>query len=157
MNRRKFLYGASAFASLPALSSPFLRAQQPGMNMKGGGAMEAPAGGAADYTLRIEPCTLEIAPGVTVKTTAYNGQVPGPMLKFKKNAPVTIDVTNGTDVADLVHWHGLRTDSLNDGAMEEGSPMINPGETFRYQLTPNPSGTRWYHTHNSAKIGRAHV
>ena len=30
------------------------------------------------FSLRIEPCNLEIAPGVVVKTTAYNGQVPGP-------------------------------------------------------------------------------
>jgi FtsP/CotA-like multicopper oxidase with cupredoxin domain len=28
--------------------------------------------------------------------------------------------------------------------------MIAPGQTHRYQLTPNPSGVRWYHTHNTA-------
>jgi FtsP/CotA-like multicopper oxidase with cupredoxin domain len=39
---------------------------------------------------------------------------------------------------------------LNDGAMEEGSPMIAPGATLRYQLTSNPGGTRWYHTHAGA-------
>ena len=37
---------------------------------------------------------------------------------------MTIDVTNATDSPDIVHWHGLAIDSLNDGAMEEGSPMI---------------------------------
>lgn len=103
-----------------------------------------------DHTLRIEPTTLEIAPGVTVKTTAYNGQVPGPVLRLKEGVPVTIDVTNASANPDIVHWHGLAIDSLNDGAMEEGSPMIAPGGQLRYSFTPRPTGTRWYHTHASA-------
>jgi len=85
-----------------------------------------------------------------IKTVAYNGQVPGPMLRLKKNRPTTIDVINKTGDPDIVHWHGLPTDVQNDGAMEEGSPMIAPGATQRYHLTPQASGTRWYHTHNSA-------
>jgi FtsP/CotA-like multicopper oxidase with cupredoxin domain len=103
-----------------------------------------------DYTLKIQPCSLEIAPGVVVKTAAYNGQVPGPMLRVREGVPVTIDVTNASANPDIVHWHGLAIDSLNDGAMEEGSPMIAPGALLRYSFTPRPAGTRWYHTHASA-------
>ena len=88
--------------------------------------------GKADHTLRIEPCTLEIGKGVSIKTIAYNGQVPGPLLRLREGAPVTIDVTNASSIPDLVHWHGLATDPINDGAMEEGSPMIAPGSTLRY-------------------------
>jgi len=104
----------------------------------------------ADYTLKIQPATIEIAPGITVKTTAYNGQVPGPMLRVREGVPVTIDVTNASANSDIVHWHGLAIDSLNDGAMEEGSPMIAPGGQLRYTYTPKPAGTRWYHTHAGA-------
>lgn len=104
----------------------------------------------ADVKLRIEPCTLEIARGVMIETVAYNGQVPGPTLRLKRGKPVTIDVTNHSKNPDIVHWHGLTTDPLNDGAVEEGSPMVAPGATLRYQLTPSPSGTRWYHTHAMA-------
>jgi FtsP/CotA-like multicopper oxidase with cupredoxin domain len=103
-----------------------------------------------DYRLEIQPCNLEIAPGVVVKTTAYNGQVPGPVLRVREGVPVTIDVTNASANPDIVHWHGLAIDSKNDGAMEEGSPMIAPGATLRYGYTPRPSGTRWYHTHAGA-------
>ena len=103
-----------------------------------------------DYTLKIEPCNLEIAPGVVVKTTSYNGQVPGPVLRLREAAPVTIDVTNSSANPDIVHWHGLAIDSLNDGAMEEGSPMIAPAAKLRYTFTPQPLGTRWYHTHAGA-------
>jgi FtsP/CotA-like multicopper oxidase with cupredoxin domain len=109
----------------------------------------APAG-KADHALRIEPCTLEIGPGVTMKTIAFNGQVPGPLLRLREGIPVTIDVTNASSDPDITHWHGLGIDSYNDGAMEEGSPMIAPGATHRYSFTPKPAGTRWYHTHASS-------
>lgn len=112
-------------------------------------AQQHPAG-KADHSLRIEPCSLEIGRGVNIRTIAYNGQVPGPMLRLREGVPVTIDVTNASPNADIVHWHGLAIDSLNDGAMEEGSPMIAAGETHRYTFTPKPAGTRWYHTHAGA-------
>ena len=60
------------------------------------------------------------------------------MLRLREGVPVTIDVTNAGADPDIVHWHGLAIDSLNDGAMEEGSPMIAAGQTHRYTFTPNP-------------------
>jgi FtsP/CotA-like multicopper oxidase with cupredoxin domain len=141
MNRRGFLASAGAL-----VASQQLHALIP----NGGNQSGAKPAGKADHQLRIEPCSLDIGPGVTIKTTAYNGQVPGPLLRLREGVPVTIDVTNASPLADLVHWHGLAIDSLNDGAMEEGSPMIPAGGTLRYAFTPKPSGTRWYHTHAGA-------
>ena len=141
MDRRRFMAGAGVL-----LSSRMLSALTP---MQAGSSAAA-SSGKPDHTLRIEPCTLDIGPGVSVKTIAYNGQVPGPLLRLREGTPVTIDVTNASGRADIVHWHGLAIDSLNDGAMEEGSPMIAAGETHRYSFTPKPSGTRWYHTHAGA-------
>src|SRR4051794_35354051 len=104
----------------------------------------------AHYALHIGPCRVEIAPGVVIDTIGYNGQVPGPLLRVREGVPVTIDVANQSGTAEIVHWHGLAIDSLNDGAMEEGSPMIPAGGTLRYHFTPKPAGTRWYHTHAAA-------
>ncbi|HVW78559.1 MAG TPA: multicopper oxidase domain-containing protein [Alloacidobacterium sp.] len=139
MNRRNFLASTGAL-----LASKSLHALAP----RALGNAAAPS--KADYSLRIAPCTLEIAPGISIKTIAYNGQVPGPLLRLREGVPVNIDVTNATENPDIVHWHGLAIDSLNDGAMEEGSPMIAAGSTQRYTYTPRPSGTRWYHTHTTA-------
>ena len=110
----------------------------------------APRPTPAALKLRIAPCTLDIGNGVSIETIAYNGQVPGPTLRLKQGRPVAIDVTNASARPEIVHWHGLRTDPHNDGAVEEGSPLIQPGQTLRYQLTPEPSGTRWFHTHATA-------
>ncbi len=141
INRRSFIASAGAL-----LASKSLYAALP-LQAKPSNTLPA---GKADHTIRIEPCTLEIAPGVTIKTLAYNGQVPGPVLQLREGVPVIIDVTNASSGPDLVHWHGLAIDSLNDGAMEEGSPMIPVNKTQRYSFTPKPSGTRWYHTHMPA-------
>jgi FtsP/CotA-like multicopper oxidase with cupredoxin domain len=115
------------------------------------GAPLSPTKGKPDFTLRIEPCELEISPGVKIQTIAYNGQVPGPLLRMKEGKTVTINVTNASGHEDLVHWHGLAIDPINDGAMEEGSPMIAQEKSLSYSFTPRPAGTRWYHTHATAK------
>jgi FtsP/CotA-like multicopper oxidase with cupredoxin domain len=110
-------------------------------------AGNAPAIAPADYTLDIAPCTFEVSPRRHLKTIAYNGQVPGPLLRLKEGQSVTIDVTNRTANSEVVHWHGLFLPSEIDGAMEEGTPPIPPNGHARYTFTPNPAGFRWYHTH----------
>ncbi|WP_446742813.1 multicopper oxidase family protein [Silvibacterium acidisoli] len=105
---------------------------------------------AADVRLEIAPLKLEIAPGKVIHTVAYNGSVPGPLIRWPEGKPIAIDVVNKTDAPELVHWHGQWIPSLQDGAMEEGSPMIAPGGQLRYEFTPQPAGFRWYHTHGYA-------
>ena len=143
MDRRKFLCtgGLALGVGVTGAALPLIERSA---------AASSPVQPKPDYTLKIEPCSVELAPGVVVKTTAYNGQVPGPLLRLREGVPVIIDVTNESDHPEIVHWHGLAIDSLNDGAMEEGSPMIAPGGQLRYTYTPRPAGTRWYHTHAGA-------
>jgi len=106
---------------------------------------------APDYTIRIAPMRLEIAPGKIVKTTAFNGQVPGELIRVPEGKQITLDVVNETEVADIVHWHGLHIPSVQDGATEEGSPESAPhGGTQRYTWVARPAGFRWYHSHMSA-------
>jgi FtsP/CotA-like multicopper oxidase with cupredoxin domain len=103
-----------------------------------------------DYKLAIAPLTLDLSPRQRIKTIAYNGQVPGPVLRLKENQSVTIEVTNSSDIPEVVHWHGLFLPSAVDGAAEEGTQLIAPKSTARYSFTPNPLGFRWYHTHTMA-------
>ena len=158
MNRRSFLLSAGGVVAHPLLNSLvaspsgllYAAQQSAAQQTAPKNAPSKPPLSKPDHSLTIQPCTLEISPGVNIKTIAYNGQVPGPLLRLRQGLPVTIDVTNTTGNEDIVHWHGLTTDPLNDGAMEEGSPMIPAGGILRYHLTPNPAGSRWYHTHVSA-------
>ncbi len=100
-----------------------------------------------EYTLRIAPITVELAPNRIISTIGYNGTSPGPLLRVKEGVPVTVNVVNDTDVPEVVHFHGLLIPSDVDGSEEEGTPVVPPHGKRSYQFTPTPAGTRWYHTH----------
>ncbi|MCU1260283.1 MAG: multicopper oxidase, type 2 [Bryobacterales bacterium] len=103
-----------------------------------------------DITLRIGEIKAELAPGRFVKTLAYNGQVPGPLLRMSEGKQVAVEVVNETNEPEMVHWHGFHIPSNVDGAHEEGTPMVQGRDRRTYAFTPRPSGTRWYHTHAMA-------
>jgi len=104
----------------------------------------------ADYTLRIAAAPIEIAPNHIVSTITYNGQFPGPLLRFKEGVPTTIDIYNDTDSPEQLHWHGQMVPVDVDGAAEEGTPYIPAFGLRRITFTPRPAGFRFYHTHNRA-------
>lgn len=105
---------------------------------------------AADYTLRIADTKVELAPGVEITTTTYNGQFPGPLLRLTEGRPVVIDVHNDTGRPEQLHWHGQKIPVDVDGAAEEGTPYIPAHGSRRVSLTPGPAGFRFYHTHLNA-------
>src|SRR6516164_6019034 len=78
----------------------------------------------ADYTLRVGTGLVELAPDHIVSTTLYNGQFPGPLVRFKEGQEVIVDVYNDTDTPELVHWHGQVIPTDVDGAAEEGTPFV---------------------------------
>jgi FtsP/CotA-like multicopper oxidase with cupredoxin domain len=106
--------------------------------------------GIADYTLHIRTSLVEIAPKRIISATTYNGQFPGPLLRFKEGQQVTVDVYNDTDTPEQLHWHGQRVSTKVDGAAEEGTPFIPALLKRRIVFAPNPVGFRFYHTHNRA-------
>jgi FtsP/CotA-like multicopper oxidase with cupredoxin domain len=143
--RRDLLLGAGSAGLAAIASRPSFG--QTSLGQTSVGQTPAPS---ADHTIRIAPISLEIGPGEIIKTTGYNDKVPGPLLRLKEGTPVTIKVVNDSGYPNLVHWHGLIIPSVQDGATEEGSPIIPSGESLLYSFTPKPSGTRWYHSHAMA-------
>jgi FtsP/CotA-like multicopper oxidase with cupredoxin domain len=109
-------------------------------------------GRAADFTLRIAPMTVELAPQVVLSTIGYSNQVPGPFLRVREGQPVTVEVVNDTDVPEYVHWHGLFVPPEVDGTEEEGTPPVPPHGRRRYQFVAKPAGSRWYHSHTAAMM-----
>jgi FtsP/CotA-like multicopper oxidase with cupredoxin domain len=130
VNRREFL--AAAAGVLP--SAVLLKADLP----------------AADIALRIREINADLGHGHVIKTLAYNGQIPGPLLRMTEGNTVTVDVINETSLPEMVHWHGFVIPPEVDGAHEEGTPHVQPKDSRRYVFEAQPSGTRWYHTHAMA-------
>jgi FtsP/CotA-like multicopper oxidase with cupredoxin domain len=143
--KRKFLKTVVGGAAglLAAKSTP---AQMPAED----GEAQGNKAGRADYTLHIAATPIEIAPKKIISTITYNGQFPGPLLRFHEGRPVTVDVFNNTDSPEQLHWHGQLVSTGIDGAAEEGTPFVPAHGKRRLNFTPRPAGFRFYHTHNRA-------
>jgi FtsP/CotA-like multicopper oxidase with cupredoxin domain len=145
-SRRKFLKAvAGSGAGVLAVSSA--SGQTP---KRDDAASGQPESGRADYTLHIGATPIEIAPKRIISTITYNGQFPGPLLRFKEGQQVTLDVFNDTSTPEQLHWHGQMVPASIDGAAEEGTPFIPAHGKRRLVFTPRPAGFRFYHTHNRA-------
>jgi FtsP/CotA-like multicopper oxidase with cupredoxin domain len=101
----------------------------------------------ADHVIDIVNAKIELAHGVTVDTSTYNGQFPGPLLRMREGVPVTVDIRNHTDRPEQLHWHGQKAPVDVDGSAEEGTPFIPAQGSRRIAFTPGPAGLRFYHTH----------
>ena len=145
LSRRSLLKAAGVLASTTLMPSAIAQ---------GGSADETAAPqqneGAADYSIRIAATPVEIAPKKIISVTTYNGQFPGPLLRFKEGQQVTIDIYNDTDAREQLHWHGQIVPVDVDGASEEGTPFVPAHGKRRVSFVPQPSGYRFYHTHNRA-------
>jgi FtsP/CotA-like multicopper oxidase with cupredoxin domain len=143
-SRRKFLKAAGLTAGsklVPRIgNSESLWAQ----------AQTAPDIVKPDYTIRIAASPVEVSSKLIISTTTYNGQFPGPLLRFNEGQPVTIDIINDTSAPEQLHWHGQIVPVDVDGAAEERTPYVPAHGQRRIAFTPRPSGLRFYHTHNRA-------
>ena len=115
-----------------------------------GSITAAAATSPSDITLRIANSKVELSSKHFINTLAYNGQVPGPLLRMTEGKQVTVEVVNETKQPEMVHWHGFHIPPEVDGAHEEGTPMVQGFDRRSYTFVPQPSGTRWYHTHAMA-------
>ena len=142
MDRREFMKIGGVTAIELGAARILMSQARPGMPGMAGAQTDAAAqdSSKADFTLRIAPVTVELAPTRIISTIGYNGTSPGPLLRMREGKPVTVDVINETDVPELVHWHGLFIPAEVDGVEEENTPMVPPHGRIRYQFTPRPAG-----------------
>jgi len=103
-----------------------------------------------DHRVEIAEIEWELSPKKKIKTAAYGGQIPGPLIRVREGRPVSMVVVNHLDREEIVHWHGQWIPVAVDGSMEEGSFMVAPGAQSVITFAPRPAGLHWYHTHAMA-------
>ena len=100
-----------------------------------------------DFNLDIAETPVNYT-GTSRLATTVNGQIPGPLLRWRKGTTVTLRVTNRMRVPTSIHWHGVLVPGGMDGVPGISFPGIAPGETFTYRFPVEQSGTYWYHAHS---------
>jgi FtsP/CotA-like multicopper oxidase with cupredoxin domain len=107
--------------------------------------------GVKEFELTTGIVRWHILPDVEIGAYAYNGQVPGPMIRVQPNDRVRVRVRNDLPEATTVHWHGLILPIEQDGVPELSQAPIPPGDEHVYEFDiPDTPGTYFYHTHFSA-------
>jgi len=126
---------------------------------QGQGLQELPSrvvDGVREFDLTCGNVRWEVTPGQFVDAEAYNGQVPGPIMRVTEGERVRVRVMNQLADSTAVHWHGQRVPNSMDGVPFITQPPIKPGETFTYEFTASPFGSHMYHSHHNAteQVGR---
>ena len=115
-------------------------------------------GNIRDYRLKAGPATVPLVgtQGPATDVWAYNGGIPGPVIRAKRGERLRIHVENGLPQPTTVHWHGIRLPVAMDGVPFLTQPPIKPGENFVYEFDVEDAGTFWYRPHfnSSEQVAR---
>ena len=85
--------------------------------------------------------------GGKYRMLAYNGSIPGPLIRVKQGTEVILNFRNNADLASTVHSHGVRLDNAFDGVPGLTQQPVAPGGSFAYRVKFPDPGMYWYHPH----------
>jgi FtsP/CotA-like multicopper oxidase with cupredoxin domain len=104
------------------------------------------------FELTAQVVQWEVAPGEFIEAFAYNGIVPGPLLRVTEGDKIRIVLKNELPEPTVLHIHGPMLPNAMDGVPDVTQPVVQPGESFTYEITAKPSGTFVYHTHHNSVV-----
>ena len=107
--------------------------------------------------------TLDLSAGFVRRTIrgnqfvmyAFNGMVPGPLIRVTQQATITVRFHNRIDLPSSIHWHGLRHENKDDGVPGLTQDEVPPGGDFTYRVHFPDAGVYWYHPHVREDIEQA--
>lgn len=114
-------------------------------------------GGVKVFHLVMAPVSWEVTKGRVVQGFAFNGVIPGPVIRANAGDRLRFVVENKLPPGQMtgVHWHGMVLPNDQDGVPGVTQEPIQPGQTYTYEWTAVTTGTHWYHAHmGGAQIGK---
>lgn len=110
------------------------------------------ADGYKEFDITASIIDWEVEPGKVVKGWAYNGQIPGPILRANVGDKVRINLKNELTESTALHLHGVRVPNAADGVDPYTQKAITPGETFTYEFEALEPAVGMYHSHHNAQV-----
>ena len=126
LTRRSFIAASTASLALPNLAT------------------------ASTTKLVAEPVSAQLLPPGANATPSlgFNGSTPGPVLRVKKGAELSVAFENNISEPTSIHWHGIRLQNRMDGVPDLTQRAVQPNGQFDYRFVAPDAGTFWYHSHN---------
>ncbi|HEV3154650.1 MAG TPA: multicopper oxidase family protein [Candidatus Baltobacteraceae bacterium] len=107
-----------------------------------------------DYTLTAAPIAFSPAPGMQYPLLAFNGSIPGPVIRVAQGQRLRAKFVNSSGKPATVHWHGMILPNRMDGVEDITQAPVPSGDSFLYDFVAQPAGTRWYHDHVGGGLPR---
>lgn len=93
--------------------------------------------------------------GRSVRTWAYNEEVPGPLVRVTAGDVLDLTLANRLPATTTLHSHGVRLRCDMDGVPDLTQRAIDSGSDFRYRFTVAHPGTYLLHSHVGMQPDRA--
>ncbi len=101
-----------------------------------------------EATITAAETTWPLSRDLDVQGLAYDGTVPGPLIRVPLGTEVIVHFENdlpiGFDTA--IHWHGIEGNNASDGTPVTQHAVMTGG-TFTYDFVVTRPGLFWYHPH----------
>ncbi len=175
--RRKFLIAAAATAGVAGIAGALLwhrrsteehaahveppPVRDPGfpnpLRLPGTEGMYGVLDAADAFTMVAKPVRHALLAGKPAPMLAYEVEHHGrtllnPVLRVRTGAQLRIKFWNALEDTSIIHWHGLKVDSNNDGHPHYAVPG---GATYDYAFAvANRAATYWYHPHPHHLTGK---
>lgn len=103
------------------------------------------------FKLTLQEGKTQILPGLSTATIGINQNFLAPVLRFKKNQTIRMEVTNKLSETAALHWHGMILPASQDGGPHQA---IEPGENWVAEWPViNEPATYFYHSHTHNQTG----
>jgi nitrite reductase (NO-forming) len=99
-----------------------------------------PAGDLVKVQMTLKDLAVEIAPGVTYNTWAFDGHgAPGPVIHVRQGQTVEMTLTNGGGIPHSIDFHAARI------APNVAFRDVAPGDSFTFRFKAGDPGVFMYH------------
>jgi FtsP/CotA-like multicopper oxidase with cupredoxin domain len=94
-------------------------------------------------TLTAAPKRMKLHPEAAAEAElwAFDGQVPGPVLRVRQGDEARLRFQNRTERPLSLHWHGVRGPNAMDGVGGLTQEPVPSGQDFDYRFVPPDAGT----------------
>ena len=158
LSRRNILlggFGIAATATVAACTTP--APGKAGMPSRTFGApaplSPSPSQRLVEKTLVAKPVSLDLG-GRTVSTWAYDGTLPGPLVRATAGDFLRVSLDNQLPADTTIHWHGIRLRNAADGVPGLTQDPISSGTKYVYEFTAPDPGTYFFHPHVGVQLDR---
>lgn len=163
MNRRSLLLaglgvagGAGTLAACSDSGNTHTLTSPSGSAVAAADEKRTQSGRTHELTLTAAQARVDLGAGITARTWAFSGRIPGKELRVSAGDTLAATLSNQlpSQTTTSVHWHGIALRNDMDGVPPATQAAVRAGRTFTYRFIADTPGTYFFHPHVGVQLDR---